>query len=274
MNVTLFAEPVFRLGTFTITNAFVNAFVLMIVFVGIGIWFRKRWSLRPGSFQILLEDVLEALLGYFDQVTGSREKSKKFLPLIGSFFLFILFSNWMGQLPGTGSIGLWENEGGTSVFVPLFRPATSDLNFTLGIALVAVITSHIIGMTINGFFPHWNKFFQFGGIWNAIKTLKPINILVSLVEFVVGLIEFVSEIAKVLSLSLRLFGNIFAGEVLMTVIASIFAYGLPLPFMALELIVGVVQAAVFSMLSLVYLTILSDKPHGSEEGGHEAHASA
>lgn len=271
MNVTLFAEPVLRIGSFTVTNAFVNAVVLMAIFVSIGLIFKSRWSARPGTFQLIVESALEAILGYFDQVTGDREKSKKFLPLIGSLFLFILLSNWMGQLPGTGSVGLWQTHGGESVLIPLFRPATSDLNLTLAMALVSVITSHIVGMVGIGFFAHWNKFFQFGTVWKAIVSLKPMNIMVAIVEFVVGLIEFVSEIAKILSLSLRLFGNIFAGEVLMTVIASIFAYGLPLPFMALELIVGIVQAAVFSMLSLVYLTILSQKPHGSEEGS-EAHA--
>jgi F-type H+-transporting ATPase subunit a len=177
----------------------------------------------------------------------------------------------MGLLPGTGSIGVWQEHHGSMELIPLFRPANSDLNLTIAMAIVSVVFSHVLGIMTVGFFVHWNRFFQFGSIWNAIKTLKPMNIIVSLVEFVVGLIEFISEIAKVLSLSLRLFGNIFAGEVLITVISSIFAYGMPLPFMTLEIIVGVVQALVFSMLSLVYVTILTDAPHGNDEAHEKAH---
>lgn len=276
MNVTLFAEPIARIGSFTITNAFVNASLLTIGILIFGFFFRMRIREIPGRLQALLETLLETLFGYFDQVTGSRVKTLKFFPLIGSLFFFILLSNWMGLLPGTGSIGLWQTHGGERVLIPLFRPANSDLNLTIAMALVTVISSHILGIITIGFFVHWNKFFQFGSIWKALRSLSPIKIMVSMVEFVVGLIEFVSEIAKILSLSLRLFGNIFAGEVLITVISSIMAYGMPLPFMALELIVGIVQATVFAMLSLVYLNILTEPPHGEESAEHHetAHATA
>jgi len=272
MNIPLFAEPVIRIGSFDITNATLNAVVLMIALVFVAFSIRKKVSLRPSRLQAGVEMLLETLFGYFDQVTGSRERSKKFLPLIGTLFVFILFSNWMGLLPGIGSIGVWQMHEGVNEFIPLFRPAMSDLNLTLAMAIVAVVTSHILGIMTVGFFVHWNKFIQVGTIWKAIRSGKPMDIGVSLIEFVVGLIELVSELAKVLSLSLRLFGNIFAGEVLITVISSIFAYLLPLPFMGLEMIVGIVQAAVFSMLTLAYLTVLTNpmEEHGTE--GEHAHA--
>jgi F-type H+-transporting ATPase subunit a len=98
-------------------------------------------------------------------------------------------------------------------------------------------------------------------MWKAIKSLSPIKIAVAIVEFFVGLLEIISEVAKVVSLSLRLFGNIFAGEVLITVMASLVAFIIPAPFMLLEVLVGIIQASVFAMLTLVYLTVLSDKPH-------------
>lgn len=264
MNVTLYAEPIARIGSMTITNSLINATALMAVLVIFSFLFRKSIKLIPGKFQSAMEVFIETAMGYMDQVTGSRNKTVSFLPFICSLFIFILLSNWMGMLPGTGSIGIREGD----ILVPLLRPANADLNMTIAMALVSVIGSHVLGMIAVGFFVHWNRFFTFGSIWKAIKTGKPMDIVVSLIEGVVGLIEFVSEIAKVLSLSLRLFGNIFAGEVLMTVIASIFAYFLPLPFMTLELIVGVIQALVFSMLTLVYLSILTDAPHGSEEERH------
>jgi F-type H+-transporting ATPase subunit a len=261
MNVTLFAEPVARIGSMNITNSLINASILMVVLVIFSFLFKKSIRLVPGKFQIAMEGFIEMAMGYIDQVTGNRKKTLSFLPFICSLFIFILLSNWMGQIPGTGSIGIREGD----ILIPLFRPANADLNMTIAMALVTVIGSHILGIIACGFFVHWNRFFTLGTIWKAIKTGKPMNMVVAFIEGIVGLIEFISEIAKVLSLSLRLFGNILAGEVLMTVIASIFAYGLPLPFMALELIVGVVQALVFSMLSLVYLSILTDKPHGGEE---------
>ncbi len=182
----------------------------------------------------------------------------------------------MGLLPGTGSIGVWQTVHGELELVPLLRPANSDLNLTLAMALLSVVSSHVLGMLTVGFFVHWNRFIQLGSVWKAIRTLQPMKILVALIEFVVGLLEIVSELAKVLSLSLRLFGNIFAGEVLMTVIASLASFFVPLPFMLLEILVGIVQATVFSMLTLVYLTVLTEKPHGEQEDrkAHDAPAPA
>jgi F-type H+-transporting ATPase subunit a len=265
MNVPLFAEPIFHLGSFAITNAYINASILTVILIVFAVLFNRKIKEIPGRLQTMLEALFETLFEFFDQVTGSREKTKRFFPLITTLFLFILLSNWMGLLPGTGSIGQWQMHNGELELIPLLRSANSDLNLTLAMALVSVISSHIFGMVTLGFFVHWNRFFQFGTIWKAVKSLKPMDIVVSLVEFVVGLIEFISEIAKVLSLSLRLFGNIFAGEVLITVIGSIMAFVMPLPFMALELIVGIVQASVFAMLSLVYVSILTDKPHEGDE---------
>ncbi|MFA5129536.1 MAG: F0F1 ATP synthase subunit A [Patescibacteria group bacterium] len=272
MNIPLFAEPVIRIGSFDLTNATLNALVLMVVLVITAFFLRKKMSIRPSRFQVAVETLLDTLFGYFDQVTGSRGRSKKFLPLVGTLFIFILLSNWMGLLPGIGSFGVWQVHEGVKEFIPLFRPAMSDVNLTLAMAIVSVVTSHILGIMAVGFFVHWNRFIQLGTIWKAIQSLKPMNIVTAFVEFIVGLIELVSELAKMLSLSLRLFGNIFAGEVLITVISSIFAYLLPLPFMGLEMIVGIVQAAVFSMLTLAYLTVLTNPIESHDAQEEHAHA--
>ncbi|MBI5530110.1 MAG: F0F1 ATP synthase subunit A [Candidatus Doudnabacteria bacterium] len=209
----------------------------------------------PKGVLNFFEAILEFLLGYIDGVTKDRKKSLKFLPIVGGLFLFILISNWMGLLPGTGSIGFWHGEE----LVPLLRPANTDLNMTLSMAVFAVILSHVFGVFTIGFFKYANKFIKLGDLYHAVASLNPMKMMVAFIEFFVGLIEIFSEGAKMVSLSLRLFGNIFAGEVLLTVIGSLIsgygAFFIPLPFMALELIVGVVQATVFSMLTLVYLTI-------------------
>lgn len=203
--------------------------------------------------------MLETIMGYYDQVTGSRAKTIKYLPIAGTVFFFILLSNWLGLLPGTGSL-LFHHE-------LLLRPANTDLNLTVAMALVSVVMSHVFAFGSLGFFVHANKFIQLGTLAKSFKK-GPMGIFTAIIEFAVGLLEIISELAKVLSLSLRLFGNIFAGEVLMTVIASIIAIFLPTPFMLLELLVGLIQAGVFSMLTMVYMTVTGSAPHGE---AHEEH---
>ena len=268
-HVPLAPEILFHLAGWPVSNTQINAVIALGIFLVVGWVIRSSVKERPGRFQHAAEMALEALLSFFDQVTKDRKLSRKFFPLVGTLFLFILVSNWMGLLPGTGSLGVWHRVGEERVFFPLLRPANSDLNLTVVMAVVSVLGAHVIGVVTFGFFAHFNKFIQLGGLWRALRSFNPLKILIAIVEFAVGIIEIFSEIAKVASLSLRLFGNIFAGEVLITVIASLAAFFVPLPFMALELIVGVVQATVFSMLALVYLTILSEKPHGHEEEHHE-----
>lgn len=261
MNVPLVAEPIFFIGQFPVTNALINSTVLMVALVAFGTFLKTRITEIPGRLQNLLEALIETMLGYFDQVTGSRAKSLKFLPFVGGLFVFILLSNWMGLMPGTGSIGVWQLHHGEVALIPVLRPAASDLNLTVAMALLSVIGSHLVGISLIGFFAHVNRFIQVGTLWHALKSLSPMKIAVAIVEFFVGLLEIISEIAKVVSLSLRLFGNIFAGEVLITVMASLVAYIIPAPFLLLEVLVGIIQASVFAMLTLVYLTVLSEKPH-------------
>ncbi|MDE2312301.1 MAG: F0F1 ATP synthase subunit A [Patescibacteria group bacterium] len=270
---TLAAEPIFYLGSFPVTNTYINSTAAVLVFAIFAYFLRKSLkksgSGAPRGLANFFESLVEFVLGYIDGVTKDRKKSLKFLPIVGGMFFFILFSNWIGLLPGTGSLvikhGL-EN-------IPVFRPANTDLNLTLAMAVFAVLASHVFGVLAIGFFKYANKFIKLGDIWHAIKSGEPIAMLVAFIDFFVGLIEVFSEAAKMVSLSLRLFGNIFAGEVLLTVIGSLIAgYGaflIPLPFMLLELIVGVVQATVFAMLTLTYLSIAVTEPHGHAEADHE-----
>ena len=278
----LAAEPIIHIGSFAITNSMLNAFLATLLlsifafFLNMGI--RKHYpkNTAPKGLLNFFEAVLEFLLGYLDGVTRDRKKSLKFLPIVGGLFLFILISNWMGLLPGTGSFGYGHVvDGHFAVIEPILRPANTDLNMTLAMAVFAVILSHFFGIFTIGFFKYANKFIKFGDLYQAVKSLNPMKMMVAFIEFFVGLIEVFSELAKMVSLSLRLFGNIFAGEVLLTVIGSLIAgYGaffIPLPFMALEILVGVVQATVFAMLTLVYLTIATTP---IPEHGHEDHKPA
>lgn len=253
---TIAPEALFHVFGLPITNTMINVWVALVILLIFGLFISRSTKLRPGKVQNVCEYFLDLLLGYFDQVTGDRKKTMRFLPIVGSVFFFILLSNWLGLIPGTGSITIGHE--------PLFRSANTDMNLTVAMALVAVLSSHIFGFISVGVFTHLGKFIQLEAFFKSFKH-GPIAVFTALVNILVGLIEIVSEMSKVVSLSLRLFGNVFAGEVLMTVMASLVGVLVPTPFMLLELLVGLVQASVFSMLTLVYLSIAVEAPHGADD---------
>lgn len=268
----LAAEPIFNISHLTVTNSYINStlavvgFVIFVVFLNHGIKKYYGSDSAPKGLVNFFESILEFMFQYLDQVTGDRKKSLKFLPIVGTLFLFILVSNWIGLFPGIGSIGVYQVHNNSVELIPLLRPANTDLNMTLAMGVFVILTVQVLGIAAIGFFKYANKFIKLGDLYTAFKSLKPVNILVAIIEFFVGLIEIISSIiAPMLSLSLRLFGNIFAGEVLMTVLAGLIPYFVPLPFMALEMLVGIVQATVFAMLALVYLSIATTEPHGHED---------
>jgi F-type H+-transporting ATPase subunit a len=265
----IIAEPIFHIGSFPVTNAYINSCVAVAFFFVIGLFLRNKNLLVPGKLQNFAESLLETVLGYFDSVTGDRKKSLKFAPIVAGTFLFILFSNWLSQLPGTGSIGRNLLVDGHIELVPILRPANSDLNLTLAMAVFSVVLSHFLGIAAIGFFRYANKFIKLGDLYHGFRKGGS-NILVAIIEFGVGLLEIVSEVAKIVSLSLRLFGNIFAGEVLLTVMASLIAYFVPLPFLLLELLVGLIQAGVFAMLVLVYFTVATAPIPGHDDRHEES----
>jgi len=263
------AETIFHIGGFSVTNSIINSWIAVVFFIVVAILLNTKKNPIPKGLQNIAEGLVEFMLSEIQKVTGDAKRARQFLPIVGTIFLFILFSNWIGLFPGVGSIGFWETKEGVKEFIPLLRSAASDLNLTLAIAVFAVITSHVIGLHAVGVVNHVSKFFNIRGIWRSLKK-GPIAIVVAVIEFGVGLIEIVSEIAKVVSLSLRLFGNVFAGEVLMTVMLGLFSFFLPIPFIFLEILVGVVQATVFSMLTLAYLTVATTSHDDHEEGHHES----
>lgn len=250
----LAAETIFNIGPLPITNTYINSTLALILFLIFGFILRKRSREIPDKIQNFAESILELALGYVDRVTHDRKKSLKFLPIVGALFFFILISNWLGVFPGIGSIGRWLSVHGETELVPIFRPANTDLNMTLAMALLGVTISHVFGIAAIGFWKYANKFVKLGDIWRSFRK-GGMSIMVAFIEFGVGFIEIISEVAKIVSLSLRLFGNVFAGEVLLTVMASLLAFAVPLPFIGLEILVGFIQALVFAMLVLVYLSV-------------------
>jgi len=254
---TLYAEPVFHVGNFPITNSMINSWLVVIIVIALAWSLKGKIKRVPRGLQNALEMVFEAFFGIFDSVTGSRKKTMKFAPFVLAFFFFVLINNWMGLLPGVGSIGQIVQEGHEKLFIPYFRGATADLNTTLALATLAVVASHIMGVLALGWWKYLNKFLNLKVLLEIPQKIikEPTILLINPIKFFVGLIEIISELAKIASLSFRLFGNIFAGEVLLASMSAILAFGLPLPFMFLEVIVGLIQALIFSILVLVYLSM-------------------
>jgi F-type H+-transporting ATPase subunit a len=254
---TLYAEPIAHLGNFPITNALATSMLALVIIVVLTVAIRRNLKKVPTGLQNAMEIIIEGFLGVFDGVTGNRQKSLKFAPVVLAFFFFILINNWMGLLPGVGSIGQIAAHGGEKVFIPYLRGATADLNTTLALATLGVVLSHIMGVLAIGWWKYLNKFINIKAFLEIPKKIikDPMVILVNPIKAFVGLIEIIGELAKVASLSFRLFGNVFAGEVLLASMSAILAFGVPIPFMFLEVLVGLIQALIFAMLILTYLTI-------------------
>jgi F-type H+-transporting ATPase subunit a len=248
---TLYAEPIANIGSFPITNSLVTSWVAVFFIIILSLVIRKKTKKIPSVFQSIIELVVEGALGMMDLVTNDRKKSKTAFPIVFSIFVFILVNNWLGLVPGIGSISF----NGVSIF----RGGTADLNTTLALGVFSVVAANIFGVIMVGGWNYFNKFINIKALLEIPKKIvkEPTIVLVNPINFFVGLIEIVSEVAKIASLSFRLFGNVFAGEVLLASISAMMAFGVPLPFMFLEIIVGIVQALIFAVLTLVYFTIAS-----------------
>ncbi len=233
--ISLKAQELFKIGSFGITNSVFLTFFVSVILISLTFIIYKKIKIIPGKLQLVAEMGVEGLLGLMGSTLGSKEKAEKYFPLVATIFIFIMCSNLLGIFPGVGSFMI-EHAGKE---VPLFRSPAADLNFTLAFAVISVIVTNIIGMASVGVFAHIGKFINFS---------NPIN-------FFIGILELISELAKIISLSFRLFGNVFAGEVLLTIVSFLAPYFIPLPFLFLEVFVGLIQSFIFAMITLVSISL-------------------
>lgn len=254
-----------------------SIFVAIVVTVAILLFTRmatKRMELIPGTKQNFVEYLIEFLYGQVEGIVGKHVAPRAF-PLLATIFIFVLVSNWFGLIPGVGTIGFGEKTAFMSVdssfkdaeghytFVPLLRPSTADLNMTLALAVVFMCVWLYLSISELGL---WGTIVHIfgpkGGVQGALKWGLMI------VFFVVGIIEVVSIMFRPMSLSLRLLGNIYAGETLLHTmgglgqalgfpgwLAKISSVIFPLPFYFMEILVGALQATVFSLLCAVYIKL-------------------
>jgi F-type H+-transporting ATPase subunit a len=258
---TLYAESIFHVGSFSVTNSLLSTWLVVVFLIILAFALEKRLSKVPSGIQNFFEMIMEKGLELSDAVTGDREKSIRLFPLVFILFLFILINNWSGLLPGVGTIGFYEGAASERTFVPFFRGGTADINTTMGLAIMSIVITHVLGVITVGGWRYLNKFVNIKSFLEIPEKIwkEPTILLVNPIKAFIGIIEIIGEAAKVASLSFRLFGNVFAGEVLLVSISALFAYFVPIPFMFLELLVGLVQAVVFCMLILVFTTIATTK---------------
>lgn len=240
-HVSLAAENLFTLGPIPITNSLLTTWIVTAILIGAAYLATRGATLVPHKLQNIAEAAIETLQDLVTTIAPDR--ARVFLPIVASFFFFILFGNYFGLLPGIGTIGFYAPSGNTQTFVPYLRSINSDLNTTAALAIVSLIATHYLAI-------------KYLGIWHYLAKFISANPIF----LFIGILELIGEATKILSLSFRLFGNIFAGEVLLTTASTkLFAFIVPIPFYFLEILVGFVQALIFAMLTLVFMTILTSK---------------
>jgi len=248
-------DTIFTIGNFKIANSTMLSFLILVIFTLLAILVFRKFKEKGTKFQYTIEIIYESMLGLVKQITGSKKHAIIVFPLIGALIFYILTSNLIGLVPGLSTI-TYEGKS-------IFRSPTSDFNTTFGLALGCVILLQFISAKDFGFLGHLGKYFKFKEIFVGFKNGIGAGMM-GIVEFAIGLLDIVGEMARVVSLSLRLFGNMYAGEVLATLILGAFAYFVPLVWTAMSTLSGVIQSIVFGSLVASYY-ILSVKVEEEEK---------
>lgn len=228
-----------------ITNTLVTVWLVMFILIAGALLINRRLAMVPGKLQVVAEELIGGAYRYVEEVLEDPKLARRFFPLIITIFIFILAANWVGLLPGVTSIGLYEVHDGHETFVPLLYPANTDLNVTLALAIISFLTIEIAGVLLVGFLKYAGKFVNFK---------SPLG-------FLIGIIELFSELARLVSFSFRLFGNVFAGKTLLLIAMFFVPFILPVPILAFELFVGFIQAFIFAILTLFFIKLAIEEPH-------------
>lgn len=235
----------FEVGGYTITNSMLYGWISSLAIILLLTWAARNIKLRPAKgIAQFVEIGSDFITNQMAASLGSRQKALKYAPYFVTFFFFIMLTNWLGLLPGVGeALKVGHN--------PVFRPFTADLNGTLAIALLVMIFVQYFAIRESGFVRHISHYFN-GSLKNPLTLF-------------LGVFEMFSELIRVFSLALRLFLNVTIGEVIISVFSYLGSLAAPLtalPFVLLELAVGALQAYIFVMLSMTYLSVAIK--HGAE----------
>ena len=253
IHVAIKGETLFHLGPFAVTNSMVGTLIATAVLASLAFWASRNSTVVPGRFQSFLEFPLDFLGGVIKAQHPTRWRA--ILPPVITIFLLVLVANYVGLLPGVGTIGLHVVEDGHEATAPIIRPASADLNFTLALALIAFVLFVSWGIRANGVRGYLKETFVANPPYMT-PLMTPIHI--------------VSELSRIISLSMRLFGNVFAGEILLAVMLALTFAVVPAIFLGLEAIFGAVQALVFALLTLTYITLATAGHGGGHDEAHDA----
>lgn len=250
LSIHLAPDVVTTIFGIPITNTLLTVWLTMALLCLLAVFLNRQLKEVPGKLQNFFEMVIAAVFDYMSEVLESRSLARKFFPLVMTIFLFILLMNWVGLLPFVDAVGIHkevESHGEVvEKLIPFFHPPATDLNITIAFALVAFVAIELAGVTLLGFFKYAGKFINFK---------SPLG-------FAIGIIELLSEMARLISFSFRLFGNIFAGKTLLLVVMFLATpYLLPVPLLAYELFVGFIQAFIFAILTLFFIKLAIEEPH-------------
>jgi F-type H+-transporting ATPase subunit a len=262
------AGVVFHVFGLPVTNSMLATWVTVIFLVVFSYVVTRRMKLIPGRLQAVFEFLLGWLYDFCCSAAGEKN-GRRFFPIVTTIFLFVAFNAWLGLLPGYGSIIVHTAEGE----VHLLRPANTDFNTPLALAVVAVIAIQYFGLRALGRY-YVTKFVNVGGVFRIFRSVGVIfkgkvidgvsGIVTGIVEFFVGFLELLSELIRIVSFTFRLFGNMTAGEILILVAVFLVPWVFALPFYGLELLIGFLQALIFGGLTLIFLT-LAVASHEEEE---------
>ena len=254
------ADTVFEIGHWPISNSTTFLWFITILLL-LFIWGIKNFKQVPGFLQSAVEIFLESIESLVNSLAGGKShRVAQLLFPIAAIFLIVGSINIIGSFPIINQFTILEGEH----IVPLFRKATSDINVTFPLAIVIVLSMQVFGVRNWGFFGYFKRFVPLHLVWEGAK--KGVGaFFMSLIELFVGLLELISEFVKIISLSLRLFGNMFAGEILLVILTGIFAVGLPALWLGFDFLVAIIQTIVICCLTAVYY-VLVVKEEGQKEG--------
>ncbi len=256
LHIALASERLFTIWGLPITSSLLTMWLVMATLLGSAWLIRRKLSMMPGKAQAGIEMFFEYLLGMIEGTLGSRALAERYFPLIATIFIFIFTANMFDFLPIYGTVGLVSHEEGAHGLTGLFHAANADLNTTLALAIISFFVIEVSGIMTLGVLRYGSKFVNFSG---------------GAMGFAVGLLELIGNLARLISFSFRLFGAIFAGHVLLLVIGSFVPIIVPVPLMAFEMFIGLLQAAVFAILTMAFIKIAIEPPHGAEAHAHAAH---
>jgi len=244
-------------GILPITNSLLTTWVAMLLLIVVAFLTTRSIKLVPEGIQNFMEMVIEATYGMVEEVAGEKY-APTFFPLVATIFLFLIISNWLDLLTPIFAAFGYKHAGG---YIPLFRSPSTDLNVTIALALVSVAVTQVVGLRAQKL-GYIGKFINVKGFGHFLQVVQGKEegsaggaFAFAFLDLFLGFVELISEFAKIISFSFRLFGNIFAGEVLLLVMPSFLATLLPLPFLGLEVFVGFIQAFIFAILTLAFMSM-------------------